>query len=77
MLEVGGEVHEQIVREALRVAGNKLPGKWEFVRKEDGPVVGTHRLKSASGLTREDLFRPRRKEPPTSVAQVGRRVKSG
>ena len=27
VLEIGGDVHEQVVKDALRLAGNKLPGK--------------------------------------------------
>jgi Ribosomal protein L16p/L10e len=78
VLEIGGEVHEHLVRDALRLASNKLPGRfvraclrvslcadwwivgqWEFVSKGDPPVMGTTRMKE--GVTREDLFRPRRK----------------
>jgi ribosomal protein L16 len=30
VFEVKGDVHEQVVRDALRLAGNKLPGKWKI-----------------------------------------------
>ena len=35
LFELKGDVHEQVVRDAFRLAGNKLPGLWEFVRKGD------------------------------------------
>jgi hypothetical protein len=74
VFEVGGDVHEQVVREAMRLAGNKLPGQWEFVRKGDAPVVGTTRLKG--GLTKEGMFRPRRTTPlhPLHLLPDGRRA---
>lgn len=28
VFEVSGKVHERVVRDALRIAGNKLPGEW-------------------------------------------------
>ena len=33
-------------------------GQWEFVRKDDPPVMGTTRM--GPGVTKEKLFRPRR-----------------
>jgi ribosomal protein L16 len=62
VLEIGGEVHEQVVREALRIAGNKLPGKWEFVTKGDGPVMGTTRW-DQDNVSRQELFNPKREQP--------------
>ncbi|KAI5800026.1 mitochondrial ribosomal protein L16 [Geopyxis carbonaria] len=44
VFELKGEIHEQVVRDAFRVAGAKLPGKWEFVRKGDVPVMGVTKL---------------------------------
>lgn len=35
MFEIAG-VSEEIAREALRLAGHKLPVKWKFVKKENG-----------------------------------------
>jgi hypothetical protein len=58
VLEIGGDAHEQVVKEALRLAGNKLPGQWEFVSKRDREVVGSTRLKG--DMTKEELFRPKR-----------------
>ncbi|KAI1846546.1 hypothetical protein JX266_007443 [Neoarthrinium moseri] len=59
VLELKGMVHEQIVRDAFRLAGNKLPGQWEFVKKGAPPVVGMTKL--WKGVTLEELKRPRRK----------------
>lgn len=61
VFELKGEVHEQIVRDAMRLAGNKLPGLWEFVRKGDPPVMGITKL--GGGVTEEMLRRPRREVP--------------
>ncbi|KAI1102296.1 ribosomal protein L16 [Jackrogersella minutella] len=60
ILEMKGLVHEQVVRDAFRLAGNKLPGQWEFVKKGDPAVVGITKL---DGITLEELKRPRRKIP--------------
>ncbi|KAF2862545.1 ribosomal protein L16 [Piedraia hortae CBS 480.64] len=40
LFELKGNVHEAILRDALRLAGNKLPGVYEFVKKGDPPVMG-------------------------------------
>ena len=60
LFELRGKVHEQVVRDAFRLAGNKLPGQWEFVKKGDPPVVGITKL---DGVTLEELKRPRRVVP--------------
>ncbi|EME49781.1 hypothetical protein DOTSEDRAFT_85095, partial [Dothistroma septosporum NZE10] len=57
LFELKGEVHEQVVRDAMRLAGNKLPGLYEFVRKGDPPVMGITKLEN--GVTKERLRRPR------------------
>lgn len=74
VVEIGGDAHEQVVKDALRLAGNKLPGQWEFIKKGDPPVVGTTRLKA--GLTKEEMFRPRRSTPlhPLHLLPDGRRA---
>ncbi|KAJ2985418.1 hypothetical protein NUW58_g5541 [Xylaria curta] len=79
VLELRGMIHEQVVRDALRLAGNKLPGQWEFVKKGEPPVVGITKL---DGITLEDLKRPRRKVsaetlqpiPPPTEASEGNRT---
>lgn len=38
--EISGNVPEQVARDALRVAKDKLPGNWEFVTKTTPPKVG-------------------------------------
>lgn len=58
VFEIGGDAHEQVVREALRLAANKLPGQWEFIRRTDREVVGSTRLKG--DMTKEELYRPKR-----------------
>ncbi|KAK3192451.1 39S ribosomal protein L16, mitochondrial [Lecanicillium sp. MT-2017a] len=64
LFEIRGRIHEQIVRDAFRLAGNKLPGQWEFVKKGDAPVVGITKL---DGVTLEELKRPRRQVAPTEM----------
>jgi ribosomal protein L16 len=74
VMEIAGDVHEQVVKDALRLAANKLPGQWEFVRAGDPPVVGTTRL--IGGKTKEELFRPVRETPlhPLHLLPDGRRA---
>ncbi|PBP20549.1 hypothetical protein BUE80_DR008664 [Diplocarpon rosae] len=60
IFELKGDVHEQVARDAFRIAGNKMPGLYEFVKKGDPPVVGITKL---DGVTLEELKRPRRKDP--------------
>jgi ribosomal protein L16 len=36
----GPNVHEEVAREAFRVASSKLPGVYEFIRKGDAPKMG-------------------------------------
>ncbi|KAK3387630.1 ribosomal protein L10e/L16 [Podospora didyma] len=66
VFEIRGPVHEQVLRDAFRLAGQKLPGQWEFVKKGDPAVVGITKL---DGITLEDLKRPRKKLP--EVPPVG------
>ncbi|KAL2021526.1 hypothetical protein VTK56DRAFT_7025 [Thermocarpiscus australiensis] len=61
IFEIRGVLHEQVIRDAFRLAGNKLPGQYEVVKRGDPPVVGITKLEG--GLTLEDLKRPRRKLP--------------
>ncbi|RYP59029.1 hypothetical protein DL770_010296 [Monosporascus sp. CRB-9-2] len=65
VLELRGMLHEQVARDAFRLAGNKLPaGQWEFVKKGEPPIVGITKL---DGITLEELKRPRRKVPAETV----------
>ncbi|KAL8971927.1 MAG: hypothetical protein Q9183_000814 [Haloplaca sp. 2 TL-2023] len=61
MFELKGDLHEQIVRDAFRLAGNKLPGLYEFVRKGDPPVMGITKVEA--GTTLEQIHRPSTKLP--------------
>lgn len=67
LFEIRGRIHEQIVRDAFRLAGNKLPGQWEFVLKGEPPVVGITKL---DGVTLEDLKRPRRQIAPSELLKA-------
>lgn len=51
VFEIGGSVHETIARDALRRAGDKLPGVYEFVRKGDPVRVGINGFRSADEAT--------------------------
>ncbi|TKA74545.1 hypothetical protein B0A55_04434 [Friedmanniomyces simplex] len=57
VFELKGDVHEAVVRDAMRVAGNKLPGVWEFVKKGDPPMMGITKVGDAQ--TEAMLRRPR------------------
>lgn len=67
IFEIQGDLHEQVVKDAFRLAGNKLPGLYEFVRKGDAPVMGITKV-GLNGVTEEDLKRPRRKLPLEETA---------
>ncbi|TGJ78227.1 hypothetical protein E0Z10_g10536 [Xylaria hypoxylon] len=79
VLELRGMIHEQVVRDAFRLAGNKLPGQWEFVKKGEAAIVGITKL---DGVTLEELKRPRRKVsgdtlqpiPPSAELSEGNRT---
>ncbi|KAL1841691.1 hypothetical protein VTJ49DRAFT_6730 [Mycothermus thermophilus] len=58
IFEIRGLVHEQVIRDAFRLAGNKLPGQYEFIKKGDPPVVGITKLE---GVTLEELKQPWKK----------------
>jgi len=61
VFELKGDLHEKVAREAFRIAGHKLPGLWEFVKRGDPPIVGLRKLED--GVTLESLKMARR-EPP-------------
>jgi len=58
---VKGDLHEKVAREAFRLAGHRLPGLWEFVKRGDPPLVGLTKLED--GVTLESLKRARRERP--------------
>ncbi|KAI9885981.1 MAG: hypothetical protein M1823_002203 [Watsoniomyces obsoletus] len=60
IFELKGDLHEKVARDAFRMAGNKLPGVYEFVKRGDAPVMGITKL---DGVTEEELRRPRKKLP--------------
>ncbi|KAI9733692.1 MAG: mitochondrial ribosomal large subunit component [Cirrosporium novae-zelandiae] len=62
IFELKGEFHEKVAREAFRLAGNKLPGLYEFVKKGDPPVQGLTKL--PPGTTLQDMKRSQKKMPP-------------
>ncbi|KIW14007.1 ribosomal protein L16 [Exophiala spinifera] len=62
VFELKGNLHEQVVRDAFRLAGNKLPGLYEFVKKGDPPVVGITKL--GKGVTLESLKEAKRPVEP-------------
>ena len=61
VFELKGDLHEKVAREAFRLAGHKLPGLWEFVKKGDPPIVGLTKL--GNGITLESLKLARRTIP--------------
>jgi hypothetical protein len=61
VFELKGDLHEKVAREAFRLAGHKLPGLWEFVKKGDPPIVGLTKLEP--GVTLESLKKARRELP--------------
>ncbi|KAF5552535.1 Replication factor C subunit 5 [Fusarium napiforme] len=67
LFEIRGRLHEQVVRDAFRLAGNKLPGQWEFVKKGEPPMVGITKL---DGVTLEELKRPRRHIAPVELLEA-------
>lgn len=67
LFELKGKIHEQVVKDAFRLAGNKLPGQWEFVKSGDPPVVGLTKL---AGTTLEELKRPRRQIAPVQILET-------
>ena len=70
VFELTGSFHEKVAREAFRLAGAKLPGVWEFVKKGDPPMVGITKLKN--GVTLESLKEARRPnvEPQKAEPQL-------
>ncbi|KAK5136894.1 hypothetical protein LTR08_001816 [Meristemomyces frigidus] len=69
LFELKGEVHEAVVRDAMRLAGNKLPGLYEFVRKGDPAVMGI--TKVGEGMSEESMRRPRMENAKGLPSLVG------
>lgn len=67
IFEIRGALHEQVARDAFRLAGNKLPGQYEFIKKGEPAVVGITKL---DGVTLEDLKRPRKQVPTVEAPKV-------
>ncbi|KAF1963097.1 50S ribosomal protein L16 [Byssothecium circinans] len=67
IFEIKGDLHEQVVRDAFRLAANKLPGLYEFVKKGDPPKMGITKV-GVNGLTEEFLKRPRKLLPLEQTA---------
>jgi ribosomal protein L16 len=74
LFELKGDIHEQVVRDAMRLAGNKLPGMYEFVKKGDPPVMGITKL--TNGVTEEMLRRPRQPLSAPSLDSTANRIPS-
>jgi ribosomal protein L16 len=76
IFELKGNMHEQVAMEAFRLAGNKLPGTYEFVRRGDAPVVGITKLKN--GVTLQSLREARRpvesKDDPQEQDVISTRI---
>jgi len=68
IFEIKGDLHETVVRDALRLAASKMPGQYEFVRKGDPPVMGI--MKVNEGVTLEDMKRPRIPVAPNSLETI-------
>lgn len=58
IFELKGTMHEKVAMEAFRLAGNKMPGQYEFVRRGEPPVVGLTKL--TNGVTLQSLKEARR-----------------
>ncbi|RYP11968.1 hypothetical protein DL767_011537 [Monosporascus sp. MG133] len=82
VLELRGMLHEQVARDAFRLAGNKLPGRPILSPRQvsfsSNPVAGQWEfvkkgeppivgITKLEGITLEELKRPRRKVPAETV----------
>ncbi|KAI9832328.1 MAG: mitochondrial ribosomal large subunit component [Phylliscum demangeonii] len=67
IFELKGNMHEKVAREAFRLAGNKMPGTYQFVKRGDAPVMGITKLDT---VTAAELKRPRRAVPLEAKAAV-------
>jgi hypothetical protein len=79
IFELKGDIHEQVARDAFRLAGNKMPGKFilylqTFVEQTSNKSLGMYEfvkkgdppvvgITKLDGITMEELKRPRRAIP--------------
>lgn len=85
IFEIRGVVHEQVIRDAFRLAGNKLPGKIQYAAS----LISTTHINSTGqyefvkkgdppvvgitkleGVTLEELKRPRKKLPVVEAPPI-------
>lgn len=65
---IGDNVHETVAREAFRIAGQKLPGVYEFVRMGDFPKAGFKVVSPDSDNV--NYFEERLKNPSRQYANI-------
>jgi hypothetical protein len=85
LFEIKGRIHEQIVRDAFRLAGNKLPGKQplstlDYRHKANSSIGQWEFVKKGDapvvgitkldGVTLEDLKRPRKQVVPQELLEA-------
>lgn len=85
LFEIKGRIHEQIVRDAFRLAGNKLPGKQPlsslYYRLKANYNAGQWEfvkkgdapvvgITKLDGVTLEDLKRPRKQVVPQELLEA-------
>ncbi|MCJ1470661.1 mitochondrial ribosomal large subunit component [Pseudocyphellaria aurata] len=68
LFEIKGELHEEVARDAFRLAAAKLPGLYEFVKKGDPPVMGI--TKVPEGTTWAEMKKPVKHLPVVDVPPV-------
>ncbi|KAM7216850.1 replication factor C subunit 5 [Rhypophila decipiens] len=87
LFEIRGQLHEAVIRDAFRLAGQKLPGQYEFIKKGDPPVVGITKLKDESPYRQKgqqkskmalivDKHRPRTLDALTYHDELSERLRS-
>ncbi|KAH3903161.1 probable 54S ribosomal protein L16, mitochondrial [Saccharomycodes ludwigii] len=63
IFEISGDnLHEKVARDAFRKAGTKLPGVYEFVKKDSLCRVGLHSFKNANDVPKKNYFQIPRKD---------------
>lgn len=61
LLELTGEIHEQVAKEAFRLAAQKLPGNYEVISKDTNfPMMG---FTKAEKPVVENIFEKLEREP--------------